>query len=219
MTEKKKPDSDDKADKTPEDKPTMGDAAAADPEPDTKTDSPKTDDKPSDDGTESGEGKDAFSESAKAARERAAAAASEASEEASRAATRAREEASKSYAEAKSSISDSDDKTIAIVSYVLFLAIFVTFAVAAVVGVILSYLKKDTDDPVLANHFEYQIRTFWIGLGALAISIVCFLTIILIPLAVLIWFVTGVWWLLRNVIGLVRLLDGKPHPDTKTWLI
>lgn len=148
-------------------------------------------------------------------REKMSSAARSAQDRASKAASAARDEASRSYSDARSSISDSDDRTIAIVSYILYLATFVTGGIAAIVGVILAYLKRDTENPVLAGHYEYLIRTFWIGLVGSLICIVLFFVIIGIPLFIAL----AVWWLLRLVVGVVRLLDNKPIPDPKTWLI
>jgi len=152
-------------------------------------------------------------------RERVSAAAKAAQEKASAAADAARREAERSYSEARTSIADSDDRTIAIVVYALYLAMFVTGGVAAIVGVILAYLKKDGEDALTRSHFDFQIRTFWLGLAGVLVSLVLMMTIIFIVIGVPLLIAVTVWWLLRIVIGLVRLLDRKPIPDPKTWLV
>lgn len=139
----------------------------------------------------------------------------EAQAKAGAAAGAARGHAERSFADARSSISDSDDRTIAIVNYVLYLLTGPTGGISAIVGVILAYIKKDTADPGLASHFDFQIRTFWIGLVASLISILLMFVIIGIPLFIAL----AVWWLLRSVVGLVRVLDRKPIPDPHTWLV
>lgn len=35
--------------------------------------------------------------------------------------------------------------------------------VAAIVGVMIAYVRKESADPDLASHYEWQIRTFWWG--------------------------------------------------------
>ncbi|GEM_PF-901029 len=116
---------------------------------------------------------------------------------------------------ARSTIGESEDRTISIAVYVLYLAVGITGGISALAGIVLAYVKKDTVDPVLASHFQFQIRTFWIGLATMIVGLV--LTIILIGVPILI--ALAVWWLLRNVVGLIRLLEGKPIADPKAWLI
>ena len=167
----------------------------------------------------SSEAQEKAAAAAKAAQKKAAEAAKVASEKTAAAAAKAREEASRSYDEARSSISDADERTIAIVSYILFLANSMTGGIGAIVGVILSYLKKDTGDPVLDSHFEYQIRTFWIGLAGAVVGMALVFTLIGAIIGVPLLFALAVWWLLRNIVGLIRIIEVKPIPDPKTWFV
>ncbi len=116
---------------------------------------------------------------------------------------------------ARAIISESNDRAITIAAYALYLAIGVTGGLSALAGVILAYVKQDTLDPVLASHLKFQIRTFWIGLVAGLVGLV--LTIVFIGVLILI--ALAIWWLIRNVVGLIRLLEGKPINDPKTWVV
>jgi uncharacterized membrane protein len=116
---------------------------------------------------------------------------------------------------ARATIGESDDRTLTVAAYILFLTAGVTGGLGAIVGVILAYVKKGTPNAVLASHLEFQIRTFWIGLAVGLIGLV--LTIIWVGVLVLI--ALGVWWLLRSAVGLIRLLEDKPMRDPHSWLL
>lgn len=114
---------------------------------------------------------------------------------------------------ARSVIGESEAKTLAIAAYLLNLTVVVT-GLGPIAAAILAYVKRDDADAVIASHLEFQIRTFWIGLAALIVG----LALLWIVIGALVLFALGVWWLLRNVVGLIRLLEGKPIPDPKAWL-
>jgi len=104
---------------------------------------------------------------------------------------------------------ESGDRILAVVNYVLcFLAI--SNGLTLLIAAILAYVRKDQAQPWLQSHFRYQIATFWYGL---AIFIVGFLTIWFLGLGLLIWLGGGVWLVIRSAVGLIRLVDGRPHAD------
>ncbi len=67
---------------------------------------------------------------------------------------------------------------------------------------------------MLRSHYQFQIRTFWIGLLYLAIGIPLCLALIGIPL--LIWWL--VWSLIRIVKGILLVIEHKPIANPKSWL-
>ena len=79
----------------------------------------------------------------------------------------------------------------------------------ALAGLILAYVKRGEADPLAAGHFEFQIRSFWIGLAACVIG--GLLAIVLIGYAVLALWV--IWALVRFITGLLALLDDRPVRD------
>jgi len=81
----------------------------------------------------------------------------------------------------------------------------------SILAVILNYAKRsEARGSYLESHFSWQIRTFWGALAWLVVALVCFATIIGIPLALVIVVVTGIWVLYRIVRGWLALNDGRP---------
>jgi len=83
----------------------------------------------------------------------------------------------------------------------------------SLVAVVLNYIKRsDAAGTLFESHFRWQIRTFWFAVpGALA-GLVLWITLLLIPVALLIWVVTGLWIVYRVARGWIALLRGQPMP-------
>lgn len=84
------------------------------------------------------------------------------------------------------------------------------FGITAVIGICVNYLKRDAvKGTIYESHFIWQIRTFWVSLGADIIGWITtiFLFGFLIIAAVIIWNIY------RVVKGYLLLLDNKPIPD------
>ena len=97
--------------------------------------------------------------------------------------------------------------------YILYLAGFVT-GITVLVGLIIAYLQQDRTDAISRSHFQFQIRTFWIGLlylfvGALTVHIG-------IGVLLLLWW--AIWTLIRCVKGLLAINAGEPIRDPNSWL-
>lgn len=99
------------------------------------------------------------------------------------------------------------DKGMALVAYILFFL----FPIA---GVVISYIKRGDADDVLKSHYTFQIRTFWISTLFFIVSFI--LSFVLIGLLLLP--LVGIWYLVRVVIGLVALNDGKPIKNPSSWM-
>ena len=124
----------------------------------------------------------------------------------------------------------SEDKTVAWICYGLYL-FGVTNGLTIVIGLIVAYAHIGQAGPVLRSHFDFLIRTVWLALAWLilggALSFLAFLlgiTIIGIPLAVLVGLVAIVifsvgtlWYVLRVIVGMIFLARGEPHPRPLTW--
>jgi uncharacterized membrane protein len=110
-----------------------------------------------------------------------------------------------------------DERQMAFVVYILYLAHFVPVIgwVAAVVGLVLAYVERDTASAWLKTHYTFQIRTFWIGLLYGVISAFLILILIGIPLLLATW----VWFVVRCALGLARLLRSEPYPTPETWAL
>ena len=83
----------------------------------------------------------------------------------------------------------------------------------SIIAVILNYVKRsEVRGTWLDSHFSWQIRTFWYALLWLAIGGVAFITVIGIPVAVVLWFATGIWVLYRIIRGWLALSSQRELP-------
>jgi uncharacterized membrane protein len=102
-----------------------------------------------------------------------------------------------------------DDKKVKDVALLVYILQAVGFFIGItwIVALIINYVKRDdVRGTWVESHFEWQIKTFWIGL---ALGIVGALTIfILIGFPIL--FALTIWVIYRIVKGWLALNDGKP---------
>ena len=67
--------------------------------------------------------------------------------------------------------------SMALIVYILyFVAYFV--GITAIVGVIIAHVQKGSGDAVLDSHYDFQIRTFWIGILYLVVGFVLMFVLI-----------------------------------------
>jgi uncharacterized membrane protein len=103
---------------------------------------------------------------------------------------------------------------LALIVYVLYLAAYVV-GVTALIGVIIAHVQVGTTaDPMLASHYRFQIRTFWIGVIYLVVGTI--LAFVLIGFLVLLWWF--IWSLVRNIKGLLLLNESRPVRDPGSWM-
>jgi uncharacterized membrane protein len=102
---------------------------------------------------------------------------------------------------------------IALAVYVLYLVAYVT-GITSLIGVIIAHVQVGSADPMLATHYRFQIRTFWIGLAYLVVGWV--LAFVLIGFAVLLWWF--IWSLVRNIKGLMALNENRPIANPTSWM-
>lgn len=102
--------------------------------------------------------------------------------------------------------------TVPTIIYVLYLVnLLIPFT--GLVGVIMAYINKG-DGNFLDSHYQFQIRTFWIGLLYAVIGIL--LTFIIIGYLILIFVV--IWLIVRAAKGLKYLGKQEPVPDPTSWM-
>ena len=83
----------------------------------------------------------------------------------------------------------------------------------SIIAVILNYVKRsDVRGTWLDSHFSWQIRTFWFALLWLAIGGILFITVVGIPFALALWFITGIWVLYRIIRGWLALSSQTALP-------
>jgi len=85
------------------------------------------------------------------------------------------------------------------------------FGVPSIIAVVINYVKREeARGTFLESHFRWQIRTFWFAFLWCMIGGVLFVTFVGIPLALGIYFATGVWAIYRIVRGWLALRERKP---------
>lgn len=131
-----------------------------------------------------------------------------------------------------------DDKSIALLNYVLLLLGFFTSGITSLVAVVLAYARRSEADPMARSHLDFQISTFWIGFIGTTVGILMMLGMIapLIMLGinegdvgrvgedngpavaavllgvggVLVLIATAVATLVRSIYGLIKLASDRP---------
>lgn len=124
--------------------------------------------------------------------------------------------------------STTEDKTLPMVAYVLYLLGHVT-GVTILIALVVAYANRASAGPVAGSHFTFLIRTFWlslgwwvIGLGLIAVGIPLSLVLVGIPVVILGGLIIGaiwIWAVVRCVLGLVYLAQDQAHPRPDSWLI
>ncbi len=97
--------------------------------------------------------------------------------------------------------------------YILYLG-GIVIGLLALVGVIVAYANRDDDGAWVADHYRFQIRTFWIGLLLTVVGVLT--TFVVIGWAVLM--IVVVWWIVRCVKGLKYVSRAEPYPNVTTWV-
>jgi len=97
-------------------------------------------------------------------------------------------------------------------SSVLVLTAFLT-GWPSIIAVILNYAKRsEVRGTWLDSHFGWQIRTFWYALLWLVVGGMVFFTFVGIPVAIVVWVLTGLWVLYRIARGWMTLSSEKSMP-------
>lgn len=109
----------------------------------------------------------------------------------------------------------SDDSSTAKLVYILYLVGLVTGSLTTIIGLVIAYINRGESPPWLADHFTYQIRTFWIGLAYGLLGGV--LSVVGIGILILLGLV--IWLIVRCVKGFQWLQKNQPPADVETWWI
>ena len=96
----------------------------------------------------------------------------------------------------------------------LYLSSFV-LGLTVIIGVVLAYVwKGEAHADWETSHYDYLIRTFWIGLIGSVISFVLMLVLI----GFLLWIAVAVLVVVRSVLSLINAQKQMPMPNPETWL-
>ncbi|WP_029408647.1 membrane protein [Thiomicrorhabdus sp. Milos-T2] len=102
--------------------------------------------------------------------------------------------------------------TIPTIIYVLYLANFI-LPFTGLIGVIMAYVNKGEGN-FLESHYQFQIRTFWIGLLYAVVGVL--LTAVFIGWLILLFY--AIWIIVRCVKGFKYLGKQEPMPDPTSWM-
>ncbi|WP_022701741.1 DUF4870 family protein [Oceanicaulis alexandrii] len=106
------------------------------------------------------------------------------------------------------------DRILAVINYALLL-VGIGNGLTVLIAAILAYVRKDNADPLVKNHFQFQIRTFWYWLAMVVVGLLTWVFLI----GMLILLIANIWLVIRSVVGMIRLVDGRPHSDpTGFWV-
>ena len=101
---------------------------------------------------------------------------------------------------------DKKGKDLALLVYILQAVGFV-IGLTWIVGVIINYVKRDdVRGTWVESHFDWQIKTFWIGLAGWIVGVIT----VWILIGWLILLAVTIWSIYRVVKGWLALNDGKP---------
>jgi uncharacterized membrane protein len=101
-----------------------------------------------------------------------------------------------------------------ILIYALYL-IGLLVPVFPLVGAAFAYANKEYPNSNLQSHYIFALRTFYLGVIGLFISIIT--TIILI--GPFLYMVVFVWFVVRSIIALQLVFQDRPHPRPLTYWI
>ncbi|MDO6461866.1 hypothetical protein Q4485_14235 [Granulosicoccaceae sp. 1_MG-2023] len=97
--------------------------------------------------------------------------------------------------------------------YILYL-VGIIFGLTGIIGVVMAYVNRNDSPEWLRSHYQFQIRTFWIGALYMLIGVI--LSIAIIGWLVLLFWV--VWLIVRCVKGMKSLDQREAHPNPTGWM-
>lgn len=97
--------------------------------------------------------------------------------------------------------------------YFLYLA-SILIGITAIAGLIMAYVNRDDAADWLKSHYQFQIRTFWIGAMYLFIGVL--LSQFIIGLLVLLFCL--LWLIVRCARGIKYLDRREAYPDPTGWM-
>ncbi|AJD49790.1 hypothetical protein S7S_16890 [Isoalcanivorax pacificus W11-5] len=111
------------------------------------------------------------------------------------------------------SAADKDQTNMVRIVYILYLVSLVV-GITSLVAVVLAHVYHGGANEPQRSHFQYQYRTFWIGL---LYGIVCLLTSF-IGVGFILMLGLLVWFIVRCAKGLMAINNGQAMPVPTTWL-
>lgn len=89
------------------------------------------------------------------------------------------------------------------------------FPLLSIIGLVVAYIFRQDARGWLQSHYQYLIRTFWIGMLYFVISVV--LTFVIIGIVLMIALI--VWWIVRCVTSFRLIEKQQPIQFPATWMV
>ena len=97
--------------------------------------------------------------------------------------------------------------------YILYLA-GIIIGITGLIGVIMAYVNRGDVPDWMKTHYQFQIRTFWIGLLYMVLGMLLLAFIV----GYFIWLFWLIWLIVRCVVGLKQLEKGEAVKDPTSWM-
>jgi uncharacterized membrane protein len=121
---------------------------------------------------------------------------------------------SASYSDALDAHRERGIRTLTHVLYALYALHWFTGGISGLVAIIVDYLKRpDAAGTPYAVHFQWQIRTFWLGLAGYVIGGL----LAVVGIGFVILAAVSIWMLYRIVKGWLYLYENKPI-EPRAWI-
>lgn len=98
--------------------------------------------------------------------------------------------------------------------YILYLVSFL-IGITGIIGIVLAYMNRGKSEAWIETHYTYAIRTFWIGLLGVLVSVVLMLVLV----GFLTIFAVAVWTIARCIVGLQQVSKNEPIARPEGWWI
>ena len=115
-----------------------------------------------------------------------------------------------------------DPRIVPFVNYALLLFMLPSLGMTGVLVLIVATFTEDKAPDWIKTHYEFQKRTFWVGIGPTlitALSSTVLRSVIPAAVAYAIMIVSLVFIVGRLVMGFNHLLYRRPYPNPKTWTV
>lgn len=96
----------------------------------------------------------------------------------------------------------------------IFYLVGVVLLIPEIIGVIMAYANKGEAPDWLKSHYQFQIRTFW--MGTLYLLIGALLSMVFVGYFIIMFW--AIWLIIRCVKGMGVLRHKKPHPNPTGWM-
>ena len=116
-----------------------------------------------------------------------------------------------------------DGRLLAMLNYALLFFMIMTVGGTGVIALLICTFAEDKAPDWIKTHYQFQLRTFWIGIAPVLLTVLVALWLsrhthnpyiyYLVFMPALLW-VAG-----RVVMGFNSLLYGRPYPKPRTWLV